>query len=442
MKYEVKKTDKSSAVLTIEVTPEEVKKHKAKAAEEISNDVKVPGFRKGHIPLDVLEKHVDKRYIIARAQELAVQVSYAEAVMKEKLQVVSSPKIKFLSDTLNEEDGIKFEAEVAIMPEIKVKDHKKIKVAKEEAKVDKKEIEDTVEDLSKYFMTWTDVERASKKGDRVELDFEGFDPKEKDESGNAKAIPNTASKNHPVVIGENSLVPGFEENLEGLKKGDKKEFELTFPKEYHKKDFQNKKVLFKVEVKRLEEGKKPELNEEFVEKVTGKKMSVEELKKDIEKNILARKEKDAATIRENKYLEEVLKHTEGILPDAMIEEELDYLIEEIAHDLGHQGLTLDKYLEATKMKLEDLRKKYREEAEKRIKVRLALTFLLKEEVIEVSDKEVEEEMKKFGAMHAHHDHDGHDHHDHDGHDHAEDHERELQIKNRLLLKKLFDKLLA
>lgn len=434
MKYEIKKTDKSSVVLTIEVTPEEVKKHKAKAAEEISQDVKVPGFRPGHIPLDVLEKHVDKRYIIARAQELAVQVSYAEAVMKEKLQVVSSPKIKFLTDTLKEEDGLKFEAEVAVMPEVKVKDHKKIKVAKEEVKVDKKEIEETVTDLSKYFMTWSDVDRASKKGDRVELDFEGFD--------DGKAIPNTASKNHPVVIGDNSLVPGFEENLEGLKKGDKKEFELTFPKEYHKKDFQNKKVLFKVEVKRLEEGKKPEINEEFVEKVTGKKMSVDELKKDIEKNILARKEKDATTMRENKYLEEVLKHTEGILPDAMIEEELNYLIEEISHDLSHQGLTLDKYLEATKMKLEDLRKKYREEAEKRIKIRLALTFLLKEEAVEVSDKEVEEEMKKFGAMHEKHDDSCGPDCDHKGHDHAADHERELQIKNRLLLKKLFDKLLA
>ena len=425
MEYTVKKNDNSTVTLTIEVPTKELEKHRAKAAEDISKDLKIDGFRPGKVPLDVLEKNVDKKYIDAQTIDIAIQMSYAEAAMKEKLQVIAQPKVKFISDTTKADEPLKFEAEVAVMPEVIVKDYKSIKVPKEEVKVEEKEIDEALADLKKYFKTWKDVERAAKKGDRVELDFEGFEPK--DDS----AIPGTASKNHPVVLGDNVLIPGFEENVEGMKKDEKKEFELQFPKDYHKKDFSEKKIKFKVELKRIEEGDDPEIDEAFAEKLTGKKLSPAELKKDIENNIKAKKSQQAELDRENKFLEEILKKTEVKLPEALIEEEVGHMIQDMQHDLQHKGVTdFNEFLEKNKTTMDDLKKKYEPEAEKRIKVRLALTHIIEEEKLEATDKEVEEELAQLEALGK------------KPKDENEERQAKAQLKNKIVLKKLFDKLLG
>jgi len=436
MKYEVKELAKSTVKITIEVPVEELKKHKEKAAEDISKDVKIDGFRSGKVPLDVLEKHVDKKHIIAHALEIATQYSYAEAVTKGKLKVISRPKINFTSDTTKEDEPLKFEAEVAVLPEVKVKDYKSIKIPKEEVKVTEKEIGEVVEDLKKHFKEWKDVEREVQKGDRVETDFEGFEPPKKgDKDKELKAIPNTASKNHPIMVGENIMVPGFEDALIGMKKDEKKEFEVTFPKEYHNKDFQGKKVLFKAEVKRIEGGEDQDLNEGLVEKVTGEKMSVEDFKKDIEKNVKAQKEQKAVQGRETKYLEEILKRAEVEVPEPMVEEELDYIVQDMQQDLMQKGMTLEKFLEQTKMKMEDLRKKYKEEAERRIKTRLALTHIIDAEKVEVTDKELEDEITKMVGFYPEEQREK-------MREEMTKGDEKFKLKNRILLKKFFDKVLG
>ena len=436
MKYQVKQLPKSTVKITIEVPVEELKKHKEKAAEDISKDVKIDGFRSGKVPLDVLEKHVDKKHIIAHALEIATQYSYAEAVTKGKLKVISRPKINFTSDTTKEDEPLKFEAEVAVLPEVKVKDYKSIKIPKEEVKVTEKEIGEVVEDLKKHFKEWKDVEREVQKGDRVETDFEGFEPPKKgDKDKELKAIPNTASKNHPIMVGENIMVPGFEDALIGMKKDEKKEFEVTFPKEYHNKDFQGKKVLFKAEVKRIEAGEDQDLNEALVEKVTGQKMSVEDFKKDIEKNVKAQKEQKAVQGRETKYLEEILKRAEVEVPEPMVEEELDYIVQDMQQDLMQKGMTLEKFLEQTKMKMEDLRKKYKEEAERRIKTRLALTHIIDAEKVEVTDKELEDEITKMVGFYPEEQREK-------MREEMTKGDEKFKLKNRILLKKFFDKVLG
>ncbi|MBT4366591.1 trigger factor [Candidatus Peregrinibacteria bacterium] len=433
MQYEVKLLPKSTVKLTIEVPAEELKNHKEKAAEDISKDVKIPGFRPGKAPLNVLEQHVDPKHILAHAFEIATQYSYAEAVTKEKLRVISRPKINFISDTTKADEPLKFEAEVAVLPKIEVKNHKEISVKKEEVKVTEKEIEDVIEDLKKHFTDWKDVDRPVKKGDRVELDFEGFEP---DKDGKAdKALENTASKNHPIVMGDNVMVPGFEDNLLGLKKDEKKEFELTFPKEYHKKDFQNKRVIFKVELKRIEEGVKPELNEELIEKLTGQKMSIEEFRKDVDKNIRAQKEQKAIQERENKYLEELLKRVEVELPDSLIEEEIDFIMQDMQQDLAQKGVPFEKFLEQTKMDLTKLREKYREEAERRIKTRMALMQVIEEEKVEITDKELEDEITKMIEFYPE------DQRTQVREELTKD-DGKFKLKNKLLLRKFFDKVLG
>jgi trigger factor len=429
MKYELKKLENSAVKLTIELDKKEIERHKEKACEDISKDLKIPGFRPGHAPTHVLEQYVNKKHILAHTYELAVQMSYAEAVMKEKLQVVASPKIKFISDTTKEEDTFKFEAEVAVLPEVKVKDYKSIKVPKEEVKVTEKEVNEVIDDMKTHLIEWKDTDRAVKKGDRVELDFEGFDPKDE------KKIPNTESKNHPVIVGENTMVPGFEDQIIGMKKDEKKEFEISFPKEYHNKDFQGKKVLFKIELKRIEEGEKPELNEAMIEKITGQKLKVEEFKKDLEKNIKAQKTQKAEQDRENKYLEELLKRAEVEIPEALIEQEIDFIIEDMQKDMAQRGVPFEKFLEQTKLKLEDLREKYKKEAEKRVKIRMALTHVIEQEKAEVTDKELDEEMQKIISMYPK------DQQDKIKEDLEKGNDK-MQIKNKLLLRKFFAKVLG
>ncbi|MFA6918111.1 MAG: trigger factor [Candidatus Gracilibacteria bacterium] len=422
MDYTVKKLPKSEVEIMVTVAAEELAKHYQKACEDMAKEVHVKGFRPGHIPQNVLEQHVDKKHIEEHAKELAMQRTYADIVVKENLQVISRPKVK-----VEKEEPFTYVAVVAILPTVEIKDHKSIKIAKKEPKVTEKDVEAVLKDLQKYSTIYKDVDRAAKKGDRVEIDFQGFD-----EEG--KEVPNTKSQNHPVIIGENTLIPGFEDNLIGLKKDEKKEFSLTFPKDYGKKDFQNKKLKFKVEVKRVEEAILPELNEEFVEKVTGKKQPVEDLKKDIEKNIHAKKTKEAKQERENEYIEEVLKRTKVELPDDLIHEEAHYILHEMQEEIEQKGLEFEKFLAQAKTTEEDLVKKYTPEAEKRIKIRLALQHIIKEEKIEVTEDEMNEGLENIKSHYPKKEHAKIENDYKKG-------ELKSQLKNRLVLRKFFEKVL-
>ncbi len=423
MDYKIKKLPKSEVEIEITVSAEDIEKYYKKASEELSKEVNVKGFRPGHIPQEVLEANLDKKYIMAHAQEMAIQRSYADAVIKENIQVVARPKIEIKSET-----PFTYVAVVAVLPEVEISDYKSIKVKREKIEVTEKDVEEVMADLKKYSTTYKDSEEKAKKGDRMEVDFEGFD-----EEG--KLLENTKSSNHPVILGENSLIPGFEDELIGLGKEEKKEFDLTFPKDYPKKDFQGKKVHFKVEVKRIESPIEPEINEEFIEKMTGKKGPVEEFKKEIEKNVKDRKEKEAKQKVENEYLEELLKKTKVEIPAALIEEEIDFMLHDIADDMEQKGIEFEKYLEKANIKIEDLKEKYAPEAEKRVKMRLALQQLIKEENAAPSEEEVKAEFEKVKSFYP----------EKEVAKIAEDFEKgELrhQIVNRLAIRKLFDKVLG
>ncbi|MEK7673271.1 MAG: trigger factor [Patescibacteria group bacterium] len=422
MEYQIKKLPKSEIEITITVPDDKMPEYKKKAYTDIAKDVEIKGFRKGHVPVDMLEQHMDKDYLEAHVQEVAIQQTYAEAVVKENLQVVSRPKVKISSEI-----PLVYVATVAVMPEVTVKDYKSIKIKKEEAKVEDKDVEEVMKELKRYSTTFADVDRAVQKGDRVEVDFEGFD------EGGA-AVDHTKSTNHPVIIGENTLIPGFEDELIGLKKDEKKEFPITFPSDYHKKDFQNKKLIFKVEVKRVEEPKTPEINEEVIEKLTGKKQTLEEFKKGVTEDLKKRKEDEATQKQQNEYLEQLLAKTEVELPESLVNEEADYIVHDLADDLKEKNIEFDKFLEQTKTTHDDLVKKYRPEAEKHLKMRMALQHLLKEEGIDVTDEELQKELELMKARYDVSQHPKID-------EEFSKSSMKAQMSNRIAIKKLFEKVL-
>lgn len=422
MDYKIKKLPKSLVEITVTVGEDQMPEFIKKATEEIGNDISIKGFRKGHVPPHILEQHVEKKFIIAHAQEMAVRQTYSDIATKEGLHVVTRPEVK-----IEKEDPLTYVATVAVMPEVEIKDHKSIKVKKDEVKVSEKDLEEVIDDLKKHNTIYRDIDREIKKGDRAEIDFEGFE-----EDG--KSVPNTKSTNHPLIVGEGTLIPGFEEHLIGLKKEDKKEFDIIFPDDYHKKDFQKKKMKFKIEVKRIEEAVSPDLDEALIEKATGHKHTVEEFKKELEENIRNKKEDEAKVKQENEYIEKVLKAMEVEVPEAMIEEEAHFMLEEIKEEVETKGIEFKKFLEQAKTSEEDILKKYTPEAEKRVKIRLALQFLLKIEEIKVTDEDLQAELDKLKAMYPESEHkkiEG---------DFASG-KLSTQIANRMAIRKLFNKVL-
>jgi len=420
--YKVENLKNSEVEITITIPKEELKKHEEKAIEDVSKGMKIKGFRPGHAPREVIEKYVASSYIDNQAQELAIQMAYAKVVKEEKIKVISRPKMEIV-----EKIPLKVKLKVAVLPEIEFDNYKDIKIKKEDVKADKKDIEKVLDDLKKKGRTYKDVERAAKKGDRVEIDFEGFD-----EEG--KEIEGTKSKNHPVILGEGTLIPGFEEKVEGMKNGEEKEFDITFPKDYGKEDFRNKKVKFKIKLNRIEEAVEPELNEAYIEKITGKKMTVEELEKDIEKNIKLQKEEENKSKRENAYIEELLKKAKMDIPSILIEEEIDSIVHELKHDVTKQQLTWEQFLEQAKTTEEKLKEKYKGEAEKRIKIRMVLQKLIEIEGVKIDEKELREEIDKIKLYYPVDQHAKIEKDFKDG-------ELGNQVASRLLLRKLFEKVL-
>lgn len=383
MQIEVKNLPKSEVKLTIELSAEETQKYMEKAASQVSEVVKVPGFRPGHVPLDVLKGHVREGVIENHMIELAVPDTYSDALAKEKVKAISRPKVNILGT-----DPLKYEAVVATYPQVSVDGYEKIKIDKKEVKVEDKDVDEVLAEIQKKHATFKEVDRAAKKGDRVEVDFEGFD------EGGA-VLESTKSKNHPVILGEGTLVPGFEEELEGVKKGEEKDFTVTFPKDYFHKPFQGKKVKFKAKMNTVAEVELPGLTPDFLKKIAGAEIGLDEVKLNIRANLEHERKHEEHDRRENEYLEEVIKHTKVELPDSLVDEEVEGMIQEFSDELEGRGLNLQKYLEATKKEIKDLKEERKKEAQKRLSLRFGLQHLFEQEKIQVSDADIKKELEKI-----------------------------------------------
>ena len=244
--------------------------------------------------------------------------------------------------------------------------------------------------MRKYRATFEPLERDIKKGDRVEIDFQGFD------EGGAP-LDKTKSSNHPLFVGDGSLVPGFEEELIGMKAGAKKKFPVKFPKDFQYEPLRAKTVHFEVEIKRAEEAILPELDEKFVEQVMGEKKTVSEFREAIKTDMHRRKTVDLRRDRENSLLEKLLKEAKFDLPPLLIEEEIDYMIEDLKRELEGKGLKFETYMEKMKNEKRDVRKEYAPEAEKRIRIRLIINFLFRTLAIDVTDEEMKAATERLVA---------------------------------------------
>jgi len=360
-----------------------------KSLDKALKTVNIPGFRKGHVPKDVYFKKYGKESLYMEAANISLNDAYLELLTKNKdLEIVAEPAI----DIKNVDDnGIEFEFTLTLKPEVKLGKYTGLDVKKDSCKVTKAEIEKTINEMRNRY-----AENVTKKGnvangDIAVIDFEGF----KD----GVAFAGGKGENYSLTIGSNTFIPGFEEQLIGMKKGETKEIEVTFPKDYQAEELKGAKATFKVTVNEIKEVKVPELDKDFFEDLGMEGVdSKEALEAEVKKTIEAQKETNA----ENKYIDDLLeaaaKNTEVEIPHVMIHEEAHRMVHQYEETLRMQGLTLEQFFEFTHSDEHALMEQMEPEAEKRVKYRLMLEAIAKKENINPTKEEVEAEAERLAKQ--------------------------------------------
>jgi len=369
--------------LTIEVEAEILKKASDEAYKKMANQVKIDGFRPGKAPRHIVEKEIGQERLDAEILDKVIPETYYQAVIQEKLNPIGQPEVKMIKFVPT--DGLTYEAVVELMPEIKLPDITKVKVKSSVPKVTTEEIEAVLEDLSKQLAKYSRVARAAKAGDQIVIDYDGF--------VDGLAFEGGKSEKYPFVLGQGKMIPGFEDQIAGMKEKEEKEIEVTFPKEYHANNLAGKKAKFIIKLHEVNEINLPEINDEFATKI-GPFKDLPKLKEDIEKELMNTKVIQEKNRVESEILEKISEKINIPLPEGLVHQEIHRLIHEAEHNLSQQGLTIEKYYEATKKTKEDLENELKPEAEKRVKIGLVLSEVAKEIKTEVTDKQVHDEIHR------------------------------------------------
>jgi len=391
MNVTVTKQPKSSVKLTVELTAVEMQPHVQKAAEKLSKEHKIEGFRPGMASPGIVAQKIGAQALWEEAAEFAVRKSFVSAVMDNKVQTLGQPKISILK--LAPDNDFSYTAEVATLPEVKLEGYKKFSANKMAVAVTPKQVDQALEDLRAMFATEALVERAAKAGDKVEIDVDVYLDRVLIEDG--------SSKQHPVVIGSNNFLPGFEDQLIGMTKGQPKEFSLPFPANYNNKQMAGKRGEFKVTVKDIYQIDKPELNDEFAKKA-GKFQNLNELRGRLEKNLIEEGERREDLAYEKSLVDELIKRaTFGELPDVLIESEQHKIMHELEDQVKQQGgLSFDDYLKGLKKTKDQLQAEIKPQAEQRVKAALIIRHIAKQENIDAEPADIEKEVQQTLKMYT------------------------------------------
>ena len=389
MSVQVEKLEKNMAKLTIEVAPEELEKAIEGAYQKNKSKISVPGFRKGKVPRQMIERMYGKEVFYEDAVNALIPEAYEKAVDECEEEIVSSPKIEVAQVEAGK--PFIFTAEVALKPEVKLGKYKGVKVEKADTEVTDeevdKEIDKEIDKERESNARNIDVtDRAVKDGDIVTLDFEGF--------VDGTAFEGGKGENYPLTIGSGTFIPGFEEQLVGAEIGKETEVNVTFPEDYQAEDLKGKAAVFKCTVKEIKEKELPTLDDEFASEVSEFE-TLAEYKADIRGRLEERKAKAAREAKEAAVIEEIIKDSDMEIPEAMIETQQRQMIDEFAQRIQMQGLTLEQYFQFTGASYDQMIEQVKPQAEKRIQSRLVLEAVAAAEKIEATEEDYEEELKSM-----------------------------------------------
>ncbi len=386
MNTRIEKLPKSKVKINFQVPKEMVDKYIEMVYKEKAKNVDIQGFRPGHAPRYMIEAKIGTAAIYNKALERLFPFAYAEAITKEKIIAVGHPEVKVIKFAPN--NPAEFEATVAVLPEVKLGNYKNLVIERRKIKIEKNDIEKVLENLRKKEASLKEKTDPAEKGDWVEIDFSG--------SKNGVILEKLVSKNHPLVIGEGSLLPDFETEIIGLKKSEEKTFKLDFPLNYNDNDLAGQNIEFKIKVNNVQKIILPEINDEFAQKISGSQdKNLTQLKVDIEKALESQKKQEERIRVEEEAITQVTEKAQIDIPDELIEQEKNQAEKDFIQKLESQGLSLEKYLEFTKKNKQDLEENLKKEAKRKIKIGLVLNKIAEEEGIEVTEEEREAEVKRI-----------------------------------------------
>ena len=385
MKYTFEKTEKSTVKITINLEEKEWNEAIDAAYEKVKGKYSMPGFRKGKVPKKVLESAYGAGVFYEEAINIAFPKYYEEVLDKEpSIEAVARPDIDIKDIS---EKGISMIAEVAVKPEVKLGEYKGITFKKVEYNVKEADVKDELKRLQERNSRMVDVtDRAVESGDTVTIDYSGSVDGVKFEGG-------TAEK-QSLVIGSGSFIPGFEEQIIGMKIGEEKDINVKFPEEYHAENLKGKDATFAIKLHEIKKKELPEVNDEFIKDAAGAE-SVEAYKKEVRERLEKQNADRAEREIEDAIVQKITDNATVEIPDAMIESQIDRMVQEMEYRLSYQGLKLADYLKYIGQTMEDYRKNYREQAEKFVKSQLVIEKVIDTEKLEATDAEVNEKIEEM-----------------------------------------------
>ena len=381
------KLEKSRVALTIETSAEEFEAAVNKAYLKMRGKINVPGFRVGKAPRKIIEKMYGAEVFYEEAVNIILPDAYEAAVKEQELEVVGYPQVELESCT---KDGVVFKCTVAVYPEVKLGQYKGLEAPKAEVKVAAADVNARLKEMADRNSRLVSVERAVKKGDTADIDFEGFD--------NGVAFDGGKGENFDLEIGSGSFVPGFEEQLIGMKAGEEKDIDITFPENYTP-ELAGKPVVFHVKVNEVKEKQVPAIDDEFAKDVS-EFDTLKDLKADIKKKMTAERTESAQRAFEDVLMAKVAEGIEADIPEEMVELQAERMMEQFKQQLASQGIPFDQYLKMTNTAEADFRKQAQGPAADQVKMDLAVEAIIKAEGLEASDEDVESEMKSVAEKYG------------------------------------------
>lgn len=388
---ELKNTEKqehSVVALTIEITKAELEAAKDKAFKKSGKNITVPGFRKGHAPRKMIEKLYGEGVFFEDAFNILYPEAMEMAVEKSGIKPVGRADVDLGEPA--EEGGLTIIAKVPVEPEVEISSYKGIEAEKETVKVPAADVKAELNRLAQRNARTETVDRKAKKNDTVDLDFEGFVDGVAFEGGKAE--------HHALTLGSGTFIPGFEDQLIGCKAGDEKDVVVTFPEEYHAKELAGKEAVFKCKVHKVEETILPEIDDEFAKDVSETCETLDDLKKEISDRLKKERQEAADHNFEEKVIDGLIANMTADIPQAMIESQIDSIVQDFSYRVQMQGMTFEQYLQMTGTEMGAFRAMFKDQAERQVKSRLALEKVAELENIAVSDKELEDEYAKMAEQ--------------------------------------------
>lgn len=383
------KLEGNEGVLTVEVDVDTFNNALDEAFKKVVKKVNVPGFRKGKMPRPMFEKRFGVESLYQDALDILLPESYAKAVEEAGIEPVDRPEIDI--ETIEQGQPVVFTAKVTVKPEVKLGEYKGLEVERLEATVTDEEVEAELKSLQERQAELVVKEEGTvENGDTVVMDFEGFVNDEAFEGGKAE--------NYSLEIGSGSFIPGFEEQLVGLESGAEKDVEVTFPEEYHAEDLAGKPAVFKVKIHEIKGKELPELDDEFAKDVDEEVETLDALKAKTKERLETAKKQDAENHLKDTLIEKATENAEVDVPEAMVNTELDRMLQEFEQRLQMQGMNLELYFQFSGQDEEALRGQMKEDAAKRVKMNLTLEAIVKAENIEVTEEEVNSELENMATM--------------------------------------------